>query len=1313
VFYVVGNGPSLRKSDIKNFPNNEWLGMNSAYRYWDSIGKYPKFYACLDPVVVQSHAQEILRLHRENLIEEFFLHHDILNEIPQFENDPRVCLLRDFLKPQKRKLPISRFALYKQTTGALATRFCIEKGFENLCLIGIDCNYVELIDEAKSLEGYDLVIDKKVSSNPNYFFDDYQAKGDKYQVPNPKVHSGNLHLQSFIAIANDIATENLDISITVGSTKSMLSKFNLFPTKPIRELMGLRRLECVAIPIIKKEVDTFLENLELWSKPKVSPSLYSRESGTTLHVFLDGSYDQEVFDAISAKIAQLPELQSYFSEFKITFFDFPDSVNFYRKGTPGKVEFCTKSGPNIFFLSVMKHCHQYEYTFQMESDCIPLKAGWLDGADRLIKSDGENAWFHGPNYYGPTDIDSTYDLHINGNGIYATGNNEFQSFLDNEYQTLLKYIISTGVNHMAYDTVISFVVSGNSENVKRATGIDLRKFLPRYRFSDFILNLGGGVETNDSSSFNLLSILNDNQNTYLGHGRLFQKLVPEEYDELQSFYAISNTNSNELAFTSCWFSNAQIKFNALGYGNLDLANFPKSEVNFNIYFNCLDPYKLENKGSHFEFQFSVEMNNLDFSDIRIRIYDSEHKSKEVRCNVTREGNSYSIVTEDLPPSNHVWEIAAISCKAKNTAAASMVRLSNCTGKHRYETTVNYALIDEVKTEGVSVLVDNWQEFILNGQSEINNRHAHIRYSHFKSESFLIQDVSVSNNNVIQMRLMQANESKKYNSESMAVCNFRGCIPKSAGKIRFSVDGLSQGSVLKVLICRQGASKWQQKYIDVPGTVTIDNPFTEYHEGMRVEIRTIIGTLSKSFKLQVEFPETELAPAIVEKNNKLPCEHVSHIEFKTIIGALEADDASLIADALNNKSIQFTQSLIKALNKNDKWKWLVPSVVKAIKPDFAQEILPRIVYFDPVHRNTVSATQELRKSLLKRYPDNLVTLVHPSWEKEGMWEVTIENETNYFTLEDIITDIAESENIKLIVRTGFLGDIGVDLYTQVVNLDCDIYPFIMDTWDLRVKNSTEVGSKNLLDAFKKLLYNSSEVISITQEMASHIKSTYSVDSNFVVHNFIPEHFKLEYKPQINGVAIKKKQKLTYLYSGGLEEDMTYGGLLDFIKEISKAPTLVNKIKFVIKTFNRHQKQALQIDAECKKAGIEYQVICKDIPKIEYNKLVEAADVFFIPYVASKASELYVKNSFPNKFGDYLCHQKPIIYFGPKYAISRIIDELDIKGIYNVGNEQELQSAIFDINDNYDILCNGICKASQHITDLFGEKVHIKRFYNAIN
>ena len=152
-------------------------------------------------------------------IKEFFLHDCVVDLVSQLSSHPKVTLLSKFLAASEHAIPFSRLALEKQTTGALATRFVLDRGHRRLTLIGIDCKYVERLAESAKTQGIELMIKKKVDNNPNYFFSGYQETGDKYQVPNPVIHSGNLHLQSFVALRNDLDVSGLPVCIEVGSDR--------------------------------------------------------------------------------------------------------------------------------------------------------------------------------------------------------------------------------------------------------------------------------------------------------------------------------------------------------------------------------------------------------------------------------------------------------------------------------------------------------------------------------------------------------------------------------------------------------------------------------------------------------------------------------------------------------------------------------------------------------------------------------------------------------------------------------------------------------------------------------------------------------------------------------------------------------------------------------------------------------------------------------------------------------------------------------------------------------------------------------------
>ncbi len=192
---VLGNGPSLKGFDFNRLKPFDVFGMNAAYRYWDEIGWYPKFYSCLDLVVGMSHAEEIARLVRkapEYGIERFLLRRNLISHIGPIENSDRIVefdLLRNGTR-QFARLPI--------TTGSHTLIWAAALGYRDIYLMGVDCNYVEIVPGAERREGTGLEITAAAGENPNYFFAGYQQVGDKYNVPNS---SPDLHLGSWRAAA--------------------------------------------------------------------------------------------------------------------------------------------------------------------------------------------------------------------------------------------------------------------------------------------------------------------------------------------------------------------------------------------------------------------------------------------------------------------------------------------------------------------------------------------------------------------------------------------------------------------------------------------------------------------------------------------------------------------------------------------------------------------------------------------------------------------------------------------------------------------------------------------------------------------------------------------------------------------------------------------------------------------------------------------------------------------------------------------------------------------------------------------------------
>ena len=206
--FVIGNGPSLRGFDFSRFDGFHTVGMNAAYRYWDEIGWYPTYYACLDTVVGLSHQSEIERLvenAEEYGMRGFLLRDNLIQGSPILSSSPLV-ISRDQVHVGSKVLGGRHV-----TTGTHSCRYGAYLGYTRIFLLGVDLNYVERIKGSKAVDAseleksnYALELEETPKSNPNYFFDGYQQAGDRYNIPNP-TPAMPTHLNGWRETAIDLA----------------------------------------------------------------------------------------------------------------------------------------------------------------------------------------------------------------------------------------------------------------------------------------------------------------------------------------------------------------------------------------------------------------------------------------------------------------------------------------------------------------------------------------------------------------------------------------------------------------------------------------------------------------------------------------------------------------------------------------------------------------------------------------------------------------------------------------------------------------------------------------------------------------------------------------------------------------------------------------------------------------------------------------------------------------------------------------------------------------------------------------------------
>lgn len=196
---IICNGPSLRGVDLHALPRVATFGTNVAYRHWDRVGWYPTHYACLDEVVGLHHAEAIgdmVARNGQSAPANFLLRDNVIAHLGDRARRPSVTSYDTQID--------TVFALGRQpvTTGSHTLIWALTLGYRRIFLLGADSNYVEVVEGAEFIEETVLQITRE-ADNPNYFFDDYQQPGDRYNLPNI---GGETHLRSW-RVAAAVAAE--------------------------------------------------------------------------------------------------------------------------------------------------------------------------------------------------------------------------------------------------------------------------------------------------------------------------------------------------------------------------------------------------------------------------------------------------------------------------------------------------------------------------------------------------------------------------------------------------------------------------------------------------------------------------------------------------------------------------------------------------------------------------------------------------------------------------------------------------------------------------------------------------------------------------------------------------------------------------------------------------------------------------------------------------------------------------------------------------------------------------------------------------
>lgn len=169
--FIIGNGPSLRHTDLTKLRNEITFGMNRIYLLFPELGFHTTYFASINDLVIEQFKDDILALPMPRFLawrsHRHFSNNLPIHQIPTF-------LHTSYTGP--RFSPDARGRVWEGATVTnVALQLAFFMGFEQVILIGVDHNFTSKGDANKTVvsQGDDL----------NHFAPDYFAKGYKWQLP--------------------------------------------------------------------------------------------------------------------------------------------------------------------------------------------------------------------------------------------------------------------------------------------------------------------------------------------------------------------------------------------------------------------------------------------------------------------------------------------------------------------------------------------------------------------------------------------------------------------------------------------------------------------------------------------------------------------------------------------------------------------------------------------------------------------------------------------------------------------------------------------------------------------------------------------------------------------------------------------------------------------------------------------------------------------------------------------------------------------------------------------------------------------------
>ena len=199
--FIIGNGPSLKQTDLACLKSEYTFGMNRFYMLFDELGYSTTYYLSINSLVIEQCARDLLLLPMPLFISwrshslfqpgrnTYFLHTTYSG--PRFARDARGRLWEG------------------ATVTYVALQLAFYMGFEQAILVGVDHNF--------TTQGKPNSTVVSQGDDPNHFNPGYFGKGFRWQLPDLQASERAYRLagQAFQQAGREILDATIDGKLTV------------------------------------------------------------------------------------------------------------------------------------------------------------------------------------------------------------------------------------------------------------------------------------------------------------------------------------------------------------------------------------------------------------------------------------------------------------------------------------------------------------------------------------------------------------------------------------------------------------------------------------------------------------------------------------------------------------------------------------------------------------------------------------------------------------------------------------------------------------------------------------------------------------------------------------------------------------------------------------------------------------------------------------------------------------------------------------------------------------------------------------------